>query len=206
MLRLIEKDLLFNRRQALLQALVAVLVPLAIRVDRGETRLILLLYIVGAVLANSHLLARSCDLDDGAQTARFLSALPVTRTQRVLAKYALALLSMGASILLTSLTALALGLHPGVRGALIAVMAVSLYYAVFLGVFFRAGYGSAERANAALMMLTIASAFAMDRGGLRLDEMAIAPAALAGGAGLCLLILLASMGASILLPGRRGID
>ena len=41
------------------------------------------------------------------------------------------------SIALTSLSSFALGLHPSIQGALIAAIYLLLYYAIFLGVFFR---------------------------------------------------------------------
>lgn len=192
MLRLIEKDALFNWKWALLLVLVALAMPFLLFLDRGETRLTLWVYIVGAVLANSHFVSRSCYLDDGPQTRRFLASLPVTRVHLVLSKYALGLLCMVVSIGITSLTALALGLRPTLQGAAIACVYLLLYYAVFLGAFFRHNYAVAEKANTAFLMLTVISAFVMDRSGLRLDEMAIRPALLLGGLSACAMIFAAS--------------
>ena len=197
MLQLIKKDMLFNWKWALLLALVAVLVPVVFFVDHEETRFIPWVYIIGNVLANSHFVSKSCYLDDSAQTRRFLASLPVRKAHLVVAKYSLGLLCMAASIGLTSLSALALGLHPSVQGALIAAIYLSLYYAIFLGVFFRANYSSAEKASTSLMMLTIMSVFVMDRTGLHLDEMAIAPAHMLAGLGICIMIFAASIFISV---------
>ena len=146
-------------------------------------------------MANSHLVSRSCYLDDGTQTRRFLASLPVRRTDLVLSKYLLGLLCIAVSILLTSLSSFILGLGPSVRGALIAAIYLLLYYAVFLGVFFRSNYSSAEKANTALMLLAVMSAFAIDRGGISLDE--ADPAKLLGGVGACALVYAASIFLSI---------
>lgn len=193
MLQLIKKDLLFNLKWALLLALIAVLMPLVLYLDREETRLILWVYIIGAVLANSFLVSKSCYLDDSLQTRRFLASLPVGKAQLVVSKYLLGLLCIVVSILLTSLSSLALGFRPGIQGILIASVYLLLYYAVFLGVFFRSNYSSAEKANTSLIMLTVISAFVIDRSGLYLDEMAITPAILLAGTGICILIYAASM-------------
>ncbi len=197
MLRLIEKDIRFNWKWALLLAVVPVAVPFAVWLDRGERRVILWVYIIGSVLANMHLVAKSCYLDDGAQTRRFLASLPVRRDDIVLSKYALGLLCGAVSIGLSSLACLALGLHPSVRGVLIASICLLLYYAVFLGVYFRTNYSGAERVNTALMMLTVMAAFVIDRGGADLDAMAIDPAALAAGVGACALAFAASAALSV---------
>ena len=204
MLRLIEKDILFNWKWALLLVLIAVLMPLAFALDRGETRLILFVYIIGSVLANSHFVSRSCYLDDGAQTRRFLASLPVRPSDIVAAKYLLGVVCMAVSILLTTLASLALGLHPSFRGALIAAVSLLMYYAVFLGVFFRADYNRAEKAHTALMMLTVLSAFVMDRSGLRLDEVAVSPAVLLAGLGAGAVAFAASMTLSMRAQGRDG--
>ena len=202
MLRLIEKDIRFNWKWALLLAAVAVVVPIVVRMDPGETRVILPVYVIGTVLANSHLVSRACYLEDGAQTRRFLASLPVTRTQLVLSKYALGLLCAGVSIGLTSLSAFALGLRPSARGVAIALICLLPYYAVFLGVYFRANYGSAEKAHAALSMLTVLSAVLVGRGGVPLDGMAMHPAVLPLGVGMGLLAFAASAGLSLRASGR----
>ena len=197
MFQLIKKDILFNWKWALLLVLVAVLMPVLFFIDREETRYILWVYIIGNVLANSHFVSKSSYLDDSAQTRRFLASLPVKKTQLIMAKYLLGLLCMAASIGLTSLSSFVLGLHPSVQGALIAAIYLSLYYAIFLGVFFRANYSSAEKASASLMMLTIMSVFFMDRTGLHLDEMVIAPAHMLAGLGICIMIFAASIFISV---------
>ena len=202
MLQLIKKDVLFNGKWALLLVLVSVLMPVLFFIDREETRFILWVYIIGNVLANAHFVSRSCYLDDGAQTRRFLASLPVRRARLVAAKYLLGMLCMAASIGLTSLSSFALGLRPSVQGALIACLYLLLYYAVFLGAFFRTNYSGAERANAALMMLTILSAFVMDRAGLRLDEMAIRPGHMLAALGLGIGIFAASLFSSVRAFGR----
>ena len=184
MLQLIKNDILFNCKWALLLVLVAVLMPVVFFIDREETRFILWVYIIGNVLANSHFVSKSCYLDDSAQTRRFLASLPVRRAQLVAAKYLLGFLCMVASIGLTSLSSFVLGLHPSVQGALIAFLYLLLYYAVFLGVFFRSNYSNAEKTNTALLMLTIMSVFVMDRTGLRLDEMIIEPTYMLAGLGI----------------------
>ena len=79
MLQLIKKDVLFNVKWALLLVLIAVVMPLVLYIDREETRLILWVYIIGSVLANSHLVSKSCYMDDNAQTRRFLASLPVKK-------------------------------------------------------------------------------------------------------------------------------
>ena len=193
MLQLIKKDILFNWKWALLLVLVAVLMPVLFFIDRGETRFILWVYIIGNVLANSHLVSRSCYLDDGEQTMRFLASLPIRKTQLVAAKYLLGFLCMAASIGLTSLSSFVLGLQLSVQGALIAFLYLLLYYAIFLGVFFHSNYSGAEKANTTLMMLTIMSAFVMDRTGLRLDGMMIEPAYMLAGLGTGIVIFAASM-------------
>ena len=180
--QLIKKDILFNWKWALLLVLVAVLMPVLFFIDREETRFILWVYIIGNVLANSHFVSKSCYMDDSAQTRRFLASLPVRRAQLVAAKY-----------LLTSLSSFVLGLHPSVQGAMIAFLYLLLYYAVFLGVFFHSNYSNAEKTNTALLMLTIMSAFVMDRTGLRLDEMIIEPTYMLAGLGTCIMIFAASL-------------
>ena len=202
MLRLIEKDILFNWKWALLLALVAVIMPLAFYVDLHETRLVLLVYIIGAVLANSHLVSKSCYLDDGAQTRRFLASLPVSKAQLVLSKYALGLMCIVASLVLTSLSSLALGIGLSVRGLLIASIYLLLYYAIFLGTFFRSNYSNAEKTHTALLMLTVASAFVIDRGGLQLDGMVVNLNALLAGLGVCALVFAASAFSSDRFAGR----
>ena len=197
MLQLIKKDIAFNRKWALLLVIIAAAMPVALLIDREETRLILWVYIIGAVLANSHLVSRSCYLDDSAQTRRFLASLPVKKTQVVAAKYLLGFLCMAASIGLTSLSSFVLGLHPRVQGAMIAFLYLLLYYAVFLGVYFHSNYSNAEKTNTALMMLTIMSVFVMDRSGLRLDEMLIEPTYMLAGLGICIMIFAASVFFSI---------
>lgn len=197
MLQQIKKDILFNWKWALLMVLIAVLFPLVFFLDREETRLILWVYIIGIVLANSHFVSKSCYLDDNTQTRRFLASLPVRRTALVISKYLLGVLCIVVSISLTSLSSFVLGLHPGIQGVLIASMYLLLYYAVFLGVFFRSNYSSAEKANTALLMLTVMSAFVIDRSGERLDGMAIDPAVLLAGLGICVLIFAASIFLSI---------
>ena len=197
MLHLIKKDILFNRKWALLLVLVAVLMPVLFFVDRAETRFILWVYIIGNVLANSHFVSKSCYSDDSAQTRRFLASLPVRKAQLVAEKYLLGLLCMAASIGLTSLSSFVLGLQPSVQGALIASLYLLLYYAVFLGVFFHSNYSNAEKANTALLMLTIMSVFVMDRTGLRLDEMIIEPVYMLAGLGICIMIFAASVFFSI---------
>ena len=197
MLQLIKKDILFNWRWALLLVFVAVLIPVLFFIDREETRYILWVYIIGNVLANSHFVSKSCYMDDSAQTRRFLASLPVRRAQLVAAKYLLGFLCMVASIGLTSLSSFVLGLHPSVQGAMIAFLYLLLYYAVFLGVFFHSNYSNAEKTNTALLMLTIMSAFVMDRTGLRLDEMIIEPTYMLAGLGTCIMIFAASLFFSI---------
>jgi len=140
---------------------------------------------------------QSCYLDDSAQTRRFLASLPVRKAQLVVAKYLLGLLCMAASIGLTSLSSLVLGLHPSVQGTLFAFFYLLLYYAVFLGVFFHSNYSNAEKTNTALLMLTIMSVFVMDRAGLRLDEMIIEPVYMLAGLGICIMIFAASLFFSI---------
>ena len=193
MLQLIKKDILFNWKWALLLVLVAVLMPVLFFIDREETRFILWVYIIGNVLANSHFVSKSCYMDDSAQTRRFLASLPVRRAQLVAAKYLLGFLCMVASLGLTSLSSFVLGLHPSVQGAMIAFLYLLLYYAVFLGVFFHSNYSNAEKTNTALLMLTIMSAFVMDRTGLRLDEMIIEPTYMLAGLGTCIMIFAASL-------------
>lgn len=193
MFQLIKKDILFNWKWALLLVLVAVLMPVLFFIDREETRFILWVYIIGNVLANSHFVSKSCYLDDGAQTRRFLASLPVRRTQLIMAKYLLGILCMVASIGLTSLSSFVLELHPSVQGAVIAFLYLLLYYAVFLGVFFHSNYSNAEKTNTALLMLTIMSVFVMDRTGLRLDEMIIEPTYMLAGLGICIMIFAASI-------------
>ena len=145
MLQLIKKDILFNLKWALLLVLIAVVMPFVFYIDRGETRLILWVYIIGTVLANSHLVSKSCYLEDDAPTKRFLSSLPVKKSQIVLSKYVLGLLCIVVSLLLTALSSLAFGFQPSIQGIQIAVIYLLLYYAVFLGVFFRSNYSSAEK-------------------------------------------------------------
>lgn len=197
MFQLIKKDILFNWKWALLLVFVAVLMPVLFFIDREETRFILWVYIIGSVLANSHFVSKSCYLDDSAQTRRFLASLPARRVQLVAAKYFLGFLCMVASIGLTSLSSFVLGLHPSVQGVLIAFLYLLLYYAVFLGVFFRSNYSNAEKTNTALMMLAVMSAFVMDRVGLRLDEMIVTPAHMLAVSGICALIFAASVFLSI---------
>ena len=60
-----------------------------------------------------------------------------------------------------------------IRGIQIALIYLLLYYAVFLGVYFKTNYSSAEKADTALLLLTIMSAFAIDRGGINLDRIVI---------------------------------
>lgn len=192
MLRLINKDILFNWKWALLQVLIAILMPIVFFIDREETRFILWVYIIGNVLANLHFVSKSCYLDDGMQTRRFLASLPISKAQLVLAKYLLGLLCGIASIVLTSLSSCVLGLHPSVQGMLIASIYLFLYYAVFLGVFFRSDYSSAEKANTSLIVLTIMSVFILDRSGVRLDEMIIRPVILLAGLGIGIFIFTAS--------------
>lgn len=191
MLQMIKKDLCFNWKWALILAAVAVLVPVACYWDH-EGRLILMAYIIGDVLANSHFISRSCYLDDSEQTRRFLAALPVRRSRLVLAKYALALMCAATSIALTSLSLCLLCLRASVQGAMLAGMYLLLYYAVFLGAFYRSNYRSAERAHTGLMMLTVMSAFVLDRSGFDLEAMAVSPAALWAGLGICGAIFAAS--------------
>lgn len=197
MFQLIKKDILFNWKWALLLVLVAVLMPVLFFIDREETRYILWVYIIGNVLANSHFVSKSCYLDDSAQTRRFLASLPVKKTQLIMAKYLLGLLCMAASISLTSLSSFVLGLHPSVQGAMIAFLYLLLYYAVFLGVFFHSNYSNAEKVHTSLILLTVMSAFVIDRSGVRLDELAINTAMLLGGLGVCALICAASAFLSI---------
>lgn len=197
MLQLIKKDIAFNWKWALLLVLVALLMPLVFYIDREETRFTLWVYVIGSVLANSHLVSRSCYLDDNPQTRRFLASLPVRRAQLVLSKYLLGLLCTAASIGLTSLSSAALGFRPSLRGAQIALICLTLYYAVFLGVFFRFNYSGAEKANGALQMLAVMSAFVMDRSGGSLDGTAIAPAVLLAATAACLLLYAASAGLSL---------
>lgn len=197
MIQLIKKDLLFNAKWALLLVLIAIAMPFVFYIDREETRLILWVYIIGAVLANSHLVSKSCYLDDSAQAKRFLASLPVKKAQIVLSKYVLGLLCIVISLLLTALSSFAFGFPPSIQGIQIAVIYLLLYYAVFLGVFFRSNYSSAEKTNTALLMLTVMSVFVMDRSGISLDEAIIDPAVLLAGLGMGLLICLASVFSSI---------
>ena len=193
MLRLIRKDIVFNWKWALLMVLIAMVMPLTLYLDRGETRLILLVYIAGSMLANSMLVSKSCYLDDGAQTKRFLASLPVSKSQIVLSKYLLSLLCIAVTLSLTTLSCSLLGLHPSLRGVMIASIYLLLYYAVFLGIYFRSDYSSAEKTNNGLMMLAVISLFVIDRSGGRLDEMAIDPSLLLAGLGLCALGCAASL-------------
>lgn len=197
MIQLIKKDILFNAKWALLLVMIAAIMPVVLYVDRGETRLILWVYIIGSVLANSHLVSKSCYLEDNAQTRRFLASLPVRRTQLVLSKYVLGLLCIVVSLSLTTLSSLAFGLHPSIQGVLIAAVYLLLYYAGFLGVFFRSNYSSAEKTHTALMMLTVMSVFVVDRSGAQLDEMVVDPAVLLTGLGIGMLIFATSMLLSI---------
>lgn len=193
MLRLIEKDILFNWKWALLMVITALVMPLTLYLDRGETRVILLVYIAGSMLANSMLVSKSCYLDDSAQTKRFLASLPVRRSWLVLSKYVLGLLCTIVTLSLTSLSLFVLNLRPSLRGVMIASVYLLLYYAIFLGVFFRSDYSSAEKTNNGLMMLAVLSLFVIDRSGGRLDEAAIDSALLLGAFGLCVLICAASI-------------
>ena len=197
MLQLIKKDILFNWKWALMLVLIAVILPLTVYFDPEETRWTLIVYIVGAVLANQNFVSKSCYLDDGIQTRRFLASLPVKKSQLILSKYLLGLLCVCVTLALSSSTSLALGHYPGIQAILIATIYLLLYYAIFLGVFFRFNYSSAEKAHTALMMLTIMSAFVLDRSGIRLDEMHIDPLILLGVLGLCLLIFAASLVGSV---------
>ncbi len=192
MLQLIKKDILFNWKWAVFLVLLAVIMPVVCYMDH-ETRLILFVYIIGTVLANSHFVSKSCYLDDHAQTRRFLASLPIKRSQLIVSKYLLGLLCIVVSIALSSLSACVLGLHASARGALIASIYLLLYYAVFLGVYFRSNYSCAEKANTALLMLTVMSVFVLDRSGVRLDTMTVNPAVLFAGSGTCVLIFAASV-------------
>lgn len=202
MLQLIKKDILFNLKWTLLLVLIAVLMPLVFYIDHEETRLILFVYIIGTVLANSHLVSKSCYLDDGTQTRKFLASLPVKKTQLVLSKYVLGLLCIVASLSLTTLSSFVLGLHPSIQGIQIACIYLLLYYAVFLGVFFRSNYSSAEKTNTGLLMLTVMSVFVIDRCGIRLDEMIVDPIVLIAGLGICILVYVLSAFFSISSSGK----
>ncbi len=193
MFQLIKKDIVFNWKWVLLLVLIAIILPVVFYIDREETRLTLIVYIVGAVLANSHFVSKSCYLDDNTQTRRFLASLPVKKTQLVVSKYLLGLLCIVVTLFLTTASSVVLGLHPNLQGLEIASIYLLLYYAVFLGVFFRSNYSSAEKANASLQMLTIISVFVIDRSGLHLDEMSINPAFLLAGLGICTVIYAASL-------------
>jgi len=202
MFQLIKKDILFNWKWALLLVVVAVFFPVVFCLDEFETRLTLWVYILGVMLANSHLVSKSCYLDDSMQTRRFLAALPVTKAQLIASKYALGLLSMVVSLSLTSLSALSLGLQPSIQSVQISAIYLLLYYAVFLGAYFRTNYSNAEKMHTALIMLTIMSLFSIDRSGIHLDRMVIDPIALLSGLGLCVLIFAASMFFSIFYSNR----
>ncbi|MBE5775527.1 MAG: hypothetical protein E7337_16645, partial [Clostridiales bacterium] len=149
MFQLIKKDILFNWKWALLLVVVAVFFPVVFCLDEFETRLTLWVYILGVMLANSHLVSKSCYLDDSMQTRRFLAALPVTKAQLIASKYALGLLSMVVSLSLTSLSALSLGLQPSIQSVQISAIYLLLYYAVFLGAYFRTNYSNAEKMHTA---------------------------------------------------------
>ena len=201
MLQLIKKDIAFNRKWALLLVIIAAAMPVALLIDREETRLILWVYIIGAVLANSHLVSRSCYLDDSAQTRKFLASLPVKRTQLIVSKYLLGLLCIVVSLLLTTLSSFAFGLHPSLQGVIIASVYLLLYYAVFLGVYYRSNYSSAEKTHTSLMMLTVMSVFILDRTGLHLDDLLIRPGILLVGLGISMLVYAVSVLISIHSPG-----
>ena len=196
MLQLIKKDIVFNLKWALLLVLLATLFPVIFFID-GDNRFTLWVYIIGTMLANSHFVAKSCYLDDNPQTRRFLASLPVTNAHLVISKYVLGLLCIVATLSLTSLSAFALGFKPCIQGVQISSIYLLLYYAVFLGVFFRSNYSNAEKTNTALLMLTVMSIFVIDRNGLNLDEMVINPALLFAGVGICILIFVASVFFSI---------
>ena len=121
----------------------------------------------------------------------------------MLSKYLLGLLCAAVTIALTSVMSLALGLHPSAQGMLISAVYLLLYYAVFLGVYFRTDYSGAEKANASFMMLTVASAFVIDRSGARLDRTAINPAMLLAGVGFSTLVFVMSMALALQAAGRR---
>lgn len=196
MLQLIKKDIVFNLKWALILVLIATLFPVVFFID-GDKRFTLWVYIIGTMLANSHFVSKSCYLDDNMQTRRFLASLPVTKAQLVISKYVLGLLCIVATLSLTSLSSFILGFRPCIQGVQIASIYLLLYYAVFLGDFFRSNYSNAEKTNTVLLMLTFMSIFIIDRNGLNLDEMIINPAFLLAGVGMCVLIFVASIFFSI---------
>ena len=196
MLQLIKKDIVFNMKWALILVAIAAIYPVVFLID-GDTRFILMVFIIGTMLANSHFVSKACYLDDDMQTRRFLASLPVTKMQLILSKYLLSLLCIFVSLSLTSLSSFALGLEPCIQGIQIASIYLLLYYAVFLGVYFKTNYSNAEKANTALLLLTIMSAFAIDRGGVNLDKVVINQTTLLAGLGICLLIFVASIFVSV---------
>lgn len=201
MLQLIKKDILFNWKWAAALVIVAILTPVVLFADREETRFTLWVYVIGTMLANSHFVLKSCYLDDGAPTRRFLASLPVSRAQLVASKYLLGLLCVAVTLFMTTLSSFALGFHPSIQGIQIASIYLLLYYAVFLGVFFRTNYSGAEKANTSLLMLTLLSAFVMDRSGADLDAIIPHPVALSAGLGMCMLAFAASLLISIRASG-----
>ena len=196
MLQLIKKDIMFNLKWALILVLIATLFPVVFFID-GDTRLTLWVFIVGTMLANSHFVSKSCYLDDNMQTRRFLASLPVTKKQLIISKYILGLLCIIVTISVTTLSSFVLGCNPCIQGVQIASIYLLLYYAVFLGTYFRSNYSNAEKMNTALLMLTVMSIFVIDRNGLNLDEMVINPVILLAGVGICILIFAASIFCSV---------
>ncbi|MEG2603650.1 MAG: ABC-2 transporter permease [Clostridia bacterium] len=174
MIALIKKDILFNLKWFVLFLIIAAAMPLLYVLD-SETRLTLIVFILGPMLANSMFLPKTCYSDDSPHTKAFLFALPITRRSLVGSKYLLGILCIILSLTLTSISTLLFGLTLSIQSLAISMIYLLLYYAVFLASFYKTNYSNAEKSNAALLVLAMFSLFFFSRSGVALDEIHINP-------------------------------
>ena len=177
MIALLKKDFVFNYKWLLVLVFICVVMPVVFAFD-NDTRLTPILFIFSPILANGWFLPKSCYLDDNAPTRMFLNTLPLPKSSVIGSKYLLGLICAVLSLFIISLLLIILKVEFAMQSVIISFVWLIVYYAVFLLSFYIFNYGVAEKANQALQMITIFTMFFLDRTGVVLDSMTIAPVAL----------------------------
>jgi hypothetical protein len=154
MLKLIIKDLTFNKLQVILGILIVILSTLFILAGR---QYIIIPFIMAPSLLFNQIVGKGCYLDDKNSAYVFLRALPIPKNMIVLSKYAesILVLFLSYAIIFGSNLVLMFFDQPLYHLDALLIMVVSillLYFAVFLWLFFKYDYASAQQAGFVLII------------------------------------------------------
>lgn len=157
MLRLIIKDLTFNKLQALFGILLAALVSLMILAGR---QYMIVPFVMGPSLLFNQVVGKGCYSDDKNGAYIFLRSLPLPGNTIVFSKYAESILVLVVSyaVIFGSNPALMFFGQPLYQlnaSLLMVVSALLIYSAVYLGLYFKYDFAAAQQSSFVLIAVWI---------------------------------------------------